>query len=234
MSERLDPMQLPWLAATRRRPLCDVPWLGNVTVAEDGWVQFCCHSPARVGNVGERGFPEIWNGAEMQRIRRTLANGQFPPECCTSSCPIHRGDPTHFIRKRIDRLSVGWPGQSAPRCEGGLVVPGRLRRGELLTVDLRFEASPAAVVIDVVLAITPPGGPTRFLPELTPVPQPHSAGWTVGGPTPSLRRLLEAVVPPETPQGHHTVHAAAFAAGASPLAGSLCGWAAEVAVEIAP
>ena len=70
-----------WLENLPPRPLCDIPWLGRAVVLSSGDVNFCCSSDAVVGNVNKEPLEEIWRGATMQGIRRSLAAQVLPPQC---------------------------------------------------------------------------------------------------------------------------------------------------------
>lgn len=234
MTRTIDARELPWIAATPQRPRCDVPWLGNVTIAEDGNVQFCCYSPAFAGNVTERPFAEVWNGAVMQRIRSTLAAGDFPPECRTPSCPILRGDENHFIRERMEECTTGWKEIVPVTCRGTIDLPPRCRIGERLVIDVGIEGAAPDAVVDVVAAFVLPDGSARFLPDLGTTPLPFEQGVAIGGGASQRLRLLDQVVSPGTGTGRHALLVALFAQDSSLLAATHCRFAMTAEFDLDP
>lgn len=187
-----QPPIVPWIDRLPDPPLCDVPWFGHLVVLSSGDVNFCCFSPARVGNVNEQSFDEIWNGATMRRIRRSLAHQEMPAECQTVSCPIYRGDENHFIRARIVGMhSEAFSGQKdahrairAGLAKSSLTVAAN---ADSATMTLQYDGPP--VYADLYVAIVREDSPARFLPtmEVTPIPfetgislQDLAAGRSVG------------------------------------------------------
>ncbi len=159
----LEATTVPWIDPERRKPLCDVPWLGTSVVLSDGKVNFCCYTSAVAGNVNELTFDEIWNGPVMRNIRSELAQNRFPVECKTDSCPIFRGDTLNYLRVRMDG-------------EESLVLCGRKElAGTELTasrtperrVSIAIETQNSAGVraVDLFVAIKRPNGTLYFLPE---------------------------------------------------------------------
>jgi radical SAM protein with 4Fe4S-binding SPASM domain len=72
---------------------CHYLWRGPMYVKHNGDVYPCCQSymldGAPVGNAGEHPLPEIWNSAEMQRMRRLHVEGRsgeidICSRCCTT------------------------------------------------------------------------------------------------------------------------------------------------------
>ena len=79
-------------AAEWKHP-CHYLWRGPMYVKQSGDVYPCCQSymldGGPLGNIGEASLQEIWNGAEMQRMRRLHAAGRageiaICARCCTT------------------------------------------------------------------------------------------------------------------------------------------------------
>jgi hypothetical protein len=92
-------------------PLCSEPWK-SLYVLNRG-IFPCCFGRKPLARWSEREnrpteqfVDEIFNGAALQEIRHSLANGVFPPYCLsTGSCPIVRqatADRTHPASKARD------------------------------------------------------------------------------------------------------------------------------------
>lgn len=165
-------LDVTWIALAARRPLCDVPWLGNSVVLADGSVNFCCFSSAVVGNVNGSSFDEVWNGKAMQRIRKALANQVLPPECQSTSCPIYRGDDRHYVLDRMDGPNgFRATGNSDPhqaireRLAGSVIRLTAAAKGTLPGVTIDFRVKEAPVKADLFVALTGPDGKTVFLPD---------------------------------------------------------------------
>jgi radical SAM protein with 4Fe4S-binding SPASM domain len=71
--------------------ICHVPWKRAV-VMPNGDVVGCPWFPeARMGNIREQKFTEIWNGSEMKMFRKSLAeDGLFPS--CSRCCELYELD----------------------------------------------------------------------------------------------------------------------------------------------
>ena len=96
-------LRLPHLPASEGRstPLtvagvpvgCDWPWQGAY-VTYDGTVKPCCmvmgSERARMGNLRDASFAEIWEGEELQRFRAGLLPGSTPHPVCLG-CALYRG-----------------------------------------------------------------------------------------------------------------------------------------------
>lgn len=61
------------------KSFCMHPFTGLAT-REDGAIQICCRSHP-IGWIQENTLEEIWNGANMKRIRQQVLNNVRPPEC---------------------------------------------------------------------------------------------------------------------------------------------------------
>ena len=144
-------MKVAWIGE-QPRPLCDVPWVGTVAVLSDGNVNFCCYSSAIVGNVNRTPFLEIWNSADMQRIRRELTEGRFPLECQSMSCPIYRGDAAYAIRPAnggVDHEQI-FRGAIQQTDDGQVVL------------EVAYQGEPAKA--DIFVSVRLADGSLRFVP----------------------------------------------------------------------
>ncbi|MFP5223709.1 MAG: radical SAM/SPASM domain-containing protein [Acidobacteriota bacterium] len=96
------------LGETRVNSRCDEPWrLLNVNM--DGECTICCGGAPVMGNLKDQDFMEIWNGAPLQELRRTV-NGPDKPEACrTCSAKMQTADAiyTHFSRPLAEKLLGG-------------------------------------------------------------------------------------------------------------------------------
>ena len=62
---------------------CSEPW-GQVTVYSDGTVAPCCNTVGRnlpIGNIKKNSLKEIWNGPEMQKVRKSFLKND-PSNVC--------------------------------------------------------------------------------------------------------------------------------------------------------
>lgn len=232
----------PWCEGLPPPPLCDVPWMGNVTVAEDGNVQFCCYSPAIVGNVNQEPFAAIWNGPTMRRIRESLHRREFPAECRTTSCPVFRGDEHHFILERSrGPVRPGRHDGADPHAEAraGLVGTRLLRskeegrHGEPLAIELEVMATPAAPLrVDLFVALLSAAAAPRFLPDLGEIPIPFHAELEIPRSPSSRITLFDGLVPIDAPAGEHELIAALFLPNSNPSIASNCLLATRIALRI--
>jgi len=80
-------------AADEWKHPCHYLWRGPMYVKQNGDVYPCCQSymldGAPLGNIGEQLLAEIWNGAEMERMRRLHVSGRAGEigvcaRCCTT------------------------------------------------------------------------------------------------------------------------------------------------------
>lgn len=236
-----SPHSLPWLRHRPAYPLCDIPWLGRTVVLSTGEVFFCCFSDKSVGNVNQSTFSEIWNGETMQRIRHTLAEQRFPPECQSVSCPLQPGG--GGMETFLERIE----GQYRPQ-KTGTHDPHRAVRLELAcsTVEAHFRPEAAAVEVVVELKYTGTGrlladlfvswtdatSATRFVPDHEPVPFPWKVGLRFPRETP--HRLTALVPMSETTRGPVEICAALFVSGTLPNIPSNCFWSHNVVVDVPP
>jgi MoaA/NifB/PqqE/SkfB family radical SAM enzyme len=63
------------------RGFCAAPWLGQLSINQDGNVRLCCSSSAILGNLYQSSLDEIWRGRRMTKIRQAFHNGHYPHEC---------------------------------------------------------------------------------------------------------------------------------------------------------
>jgi len=87
--DRADRVQkIPLLTRGERRTRCREPWRGGLVVLQDGRVTVCCvdHDGELIcGDVRKQSLRQIWNGPDLQRLRRQHVEGDLPPVCagCT-------------------------------------------------------------------------------------------------------------------------------------------------------
>jgi hypothetical protein len=215
--------RLPWIGQAPRQPLCDVPWFGNFVIIGNGEANFCCFSPVSVGNVNQQPFDEIWNGPTMRRIRRTLADQQFPPECQTVSCPIYRADEHHFIRARMEGSYVPTtPGEGRHRevkqamAEGLSCSPAN-EGGPRLLVRYRGPL----VYGDLYACLVRTGEPIAFLPTMDSFPLPFAVGQSF-----SAEEDEREIVLPTLPEADSatSIVVAIFESGSRPTIPENCFW----------
>lgn len=228
---------LPWIRSAPTRPLCDVPWTGNVVVLATGEVNFCCFSTATIGNVNERSFAEIWNGDTIRRIRRELAEHRLPPECRSVSCPIYRGDKGHHINARlVGMYSEELTGASDPHREiraGFAQTSLRVRMaGQRLAISLEISYRGSPLFADLFVCVVPAKGGPCFLPGGETYPVPAEVGMKLG--ENESARTLELFSPepltiPET--GPREVCVAFFESGSRPHVPSNCYWSTSLTLE---
>ena len=227
MNESQASEPILWLEDLPRRPLCDVPWMGNTVVLANGDVNFCCFSDAVVGNVKETPLKEIWNNDVMRRIRRVLRDQDLPPECRTSSCPILRGDQNHVILTRMEgAYREKMTGTSDPHAairagfagSGVELTVGGSKDATVFDFALRYTGAP--VCVDLYIAVRGDDRTTRFLPRREEVPIPCRVGIRLPSDSPlSFRFSIEGGRP-----GSYDVCGAVFESGSHPSIGSNCYW----------
>jgi hypothetical protein len=231
MSDSKTLHRIPWLEGLPKRPLCDVPWMGNTVVLANGDVNFCCFSDAVVGNVRHTPLQEIWNNEAMRRIRRGLRDQVLPPECQSTSCPIFRGDQNHVILTRMDgayreQLTGTADPHSGIRAGFGgsciRLVPPASGAGPAIELELCYEGG--AVCADIYLAICREGRSARFLPRLEEVPFPYRVGLRLPSDLPFSLRWPEAGDLADWKPGRYDVCGAVFESGSHPSIASNCYW----------
>jgi hypothetical protein len=63
----------------KSKTFCIHPFTGLAT-REDGAIKVCCRSHP-IGFIQKNTLEEIWNGSSMRRIRKSVLEGERPPEC---------------------------------------------------------------------------------------------------------------------------------------------------------
>jgi hypothetical protein len=225
-----NPNRIPWIPEAGQSPVCDVPWIGTLVVLSDGSVNFCCNSSAIVGNVNHTPFAEIWNGPELQEIRQSLAEQRLPPQCQTSSCPFHRGDPQNSLYDRMEgdygyrKTSTSHPhAEIYPRFAGSLLrLSDSLHSvGEIsLNLDLQYNGPP--LMADLFVSLKSEGGALRFLPECEEFAVPWAA--RVSLETGALQVTLWTGRTINWGVGQHEVCVAWFVADSNPNLLANCYW----------
>lgn len=228
--------QLLWLQDAPKRPLCDVPWMGNTVVLANGDVNFCCFSDAVVGNVNDTRLREIWNDDTMRRIRRTLRDQTLPPECRSPSCPIFRGDENHIILTRMEgAYSARLAGSDDPHAETRRgFARSRVRRGPpassdsapSIALELHYEGVPLCA--DLYLAVRGGDRVIRFLPRLEEVPFPYLVGVRLPSDLPVSIGWPEKGEVLAWPGEMLDVCGAVFESGSHPNIASNCYWSTTV------
>jgi hypothetical protein len=231
--------EVPWIGNIQSHPICDIPWFGRAVVLSNGSLQFCCFSDAEVGNVNEKSFEEIWTGPDMQRIRRTLAEGELPRECQSPSCPVYRDKESGSLVPIIQRLPHDVVGLTAQRhadfrerLSGSSLAMTTahgssdgesltVRQGESVEVTLRICIRDYRIFTDRYLGIRYPDGQFRFLPTGGPQPIPYSQNCeTMGEDTMSWTLpVMESTEP-----GEYLVAAALYEPLSSPGFAVNCYW----------
>ena len=232
MSDATASQQILWLQDIPRRPLCDVPWMGNTVVLANGDVNFCCFSDAVVGNVNHTPLKEIWNNETMRRIRRGLRDQMLPPECRSTSCPIFRGDQNHVILTRMDgAYREQLTGTAAPHSKIRVgFARSRLSHfrsessdgGPAIEFELRYEGG--LVCADLFLAIRGEDRAVRFLPRLEEIPIPYRVGMRLPSDSPFSSRWPEKGDAAPWQPGKYDVCLAVFESGSHPNVASNCYW----------
>jgi radical SAM protein with 4Fe4S-binding SPASM domain len=229
-----------WLRDIPRRPLCDVPWMGNTVVLANGDVNFCCFSDTVVGNVNQSPLSEIWNNETMSRIRRGLRDQVLPPECRSTSCPIFRGDQNHILltrmegayRKQLAGTTDPHSGIRSGFSQSRLIdsPSASAGRGTSIELELRYEGAP--VRADVYLAIQGEDRVVRFLPRLEEVPLPYRVGMLLPTDSPCSLRWPGDGTHSEWKPGEYEVCAAVFESGSHPNVASNCYWSIAVTLHV--
>jgi MoaA/NifB/PqqE/SkfB family radical SAM enzyme len=88
---------------------CRAPWEWAL-IATDGDVRPCCYATGTIGNLNDRPFAEIWNGADMRSLRRDLTAGKVNYVCRNAACKYVKNSSipesmlpaTARLRRRLD------------------------------------------------------------------------------------------------------------------------------------
>jgi len=75
---------------------CLKPWT-SIYVEPDGQVRPCCYLSPVYGNLYEKSFEQLWNGAEAQDLRASMKQ-QDPPSACRDCYEFNRDDPSIMIQ----------------------------------------------------------------------------------------------------------------------------------------
>lgn len=83
---------------------CRYPW-DNIQILANGVVKPCCWMEGKninwtmygVGNLNESTFEEIWNGEDMQDIRKHITEGKVHPYCKDRPCPFNTSEQIYGI-----------------------------------------------------------------------------------------------------------------------------------------
>ena len=86
----------------RDQPVCHDPWK-YLLVGMDGNCTVCCGGFKGVGNLNEAGFQDVWNGKELQQLRRTVNTDRELPACrsCRGRKQKSDGIRTHFSSQEL-------------------------------------------------------------------------------------------------------------------------------------
>lgn len=225
--------EVSWIKDSRR-PLCDVPWLGNSLVHADGSLNFCCHSNASIGNVNHDRFERIWNGPKMQEIRRALSNQVLPPECCTSSCPIYRGDDRNYITDRMlgpnaREVAVHEDPHKdiRQRLSGSVIKLATSEKGQMPSIALELKVKGAPVKADIFVAVTAPDGTLAFLPGNESFAIPFRCQVELREQAEPVEILVSKARGGIGITGHYSICAALFQCKQNPNILSNCYWSAR-------
>ncbi len=161
--------RLIWMEGRPRRPLCDVPWNGRLMVIANGDVAYCCYTDVYIGNLNRDSFTEIWNGPQLQRVRRQLAQHEYPDECKTLSCPLYNRHEYAHVDERMDGAYApevcGRPDPHAAiraALEGTSVFVDDVGAERRIAIRLRYAGEP--IKADVIAAVRLEDGTSLFLP----------------------------------------------------------------------
>ncbi|MGC9953350.1 MAG: radical SAM protein [Rhizomicrobium sp.] len=98
------------------RALCYAPY-ASLYFDFQGRVRVCCHNFAYpAGNILEDSIDEIWQGARIGVLRKTLARGEFGPGCDFCQFQTAEGNFANAAMRRFDAFDVSgeaplWPQQ---------------------------------------------------------------------------------------------------------------------------
>jgi len=89
-AEKLSREKKEKISKTAKKTLvekCNYPW-NFLLIDIDGDVRPCCYASISLGNIVEKPFEEIWNGACMQKTRRDFLNSSIPSFCRDKHCRV--------------------------------------------------------------------------------------------------------------------------------------------------
>jgi len=101
----------PKLIQSPRREVCPEPFgkdYGKLVVLWDGTVIPCCvdyNASLKLGNAWQDRVPDLWHGAEIERLREQHLSGRFPDTCANcNECETVKTTKRFFY---ADPLSIG-------------------------------------------------------------------------------------------------------------------------------
>lgn len=102
---------------------CRAPWEWSL-ITTNGEVLPCCYGAPPVGNLNDSSFDEIWNGAAMQSLRKSLSENRIPKACEKGICKYVLG--ARLAREEEERRRVAAERADAERQRGirGLALAG--------------------------------------------------------------------------------------------------------------
>ncbi len=64
----------------QNKPYCLMPWI-HLHVSNQGYVKACCVANITLGNINQQSLDNIWNGVEIEKLRRKFSIGEFDKRC---------------------------------------------------------------------------------------------------------------------------------------------------------
>lgn len=220
---------LLWLDDLPRRPLCLVPWNGQVIVYANGNVEFCCYTTTIIGNVHERPVEELLRGPLMTRVRETLIAQEYPPECRTLSCPLYNNHDYPYMIEQIEgTYSPRLRGTDDPHAAVREALAGTHLDVEVaadscrMTLRIAYQGPP--IVADLFAAFRLPDGHVRFLPDLEAMGVPAELGLPLTADESLNVTVFEGPLPAGGTPQNYEVCAALFVSGTFPTQPAHCYW----------
>jgi hypothetical protein len=238
MNTTIPSPRVTWIERLGQHPLCDIPWYGKSVVLSDGNVHFCCFSDATIGNVHQVPYEQLWNGSQMQRIRQTLVQQQFPIECRSPSCPIYSQGHYNSIDSRME--GVGQQEVDSPYSQirdqlarTTLKVDRETARaGQSIAISLEIDFPGPPQWAQLYVALTYPSGEILFLPDAKSAAVPLMAIELAPSTTGLPDFQMSLPVTSGTPHGRYELCAALFASSSSPGVLANCYWAEVRSFEV--
>jgi hypothetical protein len=222
-----SPKEVFWIDSNSVPPVCDIPWVGRAIIEPTGELRFCCFASRTVGNINRSSFEELWNGADMQRIRHELAEQRLPAECQTAACPIYRGDKLNYIVRRLEELQVpaDFTQFVRPKLCGSLRINWNAVGGRgVINIDVELIHADLCCTADLVIGIRLPDGTQTFLPNFEAYPVPICPGLAIGGESPIRLSFGTGQTENFSARGVYEVCAAVFGAKSDLNFLSNCYW----------
>lgn len=213
-----------WIDPALVPPICDVPWIGRAIIEPTGNVKFCCFASTHsMGNINTAPFEEIWNGENMQRVRRELAGHQFPVECQTNACPIYRHDKYNYIVRRLDEQRE--TNNTAEHIRRNLSGTLRMQAEKSVEIELELAHQHLSTCnADLIIGIRRPDGTQMFLPDFECYPMPFYPGLAFVGESPMRLPLVKIGAEHFREAGEYEVCVALFSSGSDLNFPSNCLW----------